>query len=216
MKKITLIAAAGLMFGASSMASAEMGVGVKAGTLGYGAEFTLGLTESLNARVGLNSYSYSETATQDDIKYDMDLDWRTTGAFLDWHPMKNSFRLTVGYIQNGNDISMDAKPVGNYTIGDQTYSAAQVGTLTGSVDFDDGLFYGVGFGNAGDGQGLGFIVELGILQQAPNVSLKSTGGTVSDDASFQAELAKEENKAQDDLDDFDQYPVISVGLSYSF
>lgn len=216
MKRITIAAITGVLLSASSVASAEMGVGVKAGTLGYGAEFTLGVTESINARVGMNTYSFSETQKQDDIKYDMDLDWRTTGAFLDWHPFQGGLRFTVGYIQNDNEIDLDAKTVGSYTIGDQTYSIGEVGNLTGNVTFGNGLFYGIGWGNAGDGKGLGFIAEAGILQQSPEVDLKCSGGTECDDATFQAELRKEENKAQDDLDDFDQYPVISLGISYSF
>lgn len=216
MKKRYIAVVAGMLMGASSMAAAEMGVGVKTGTLGHGAEFTVGLTDSLNARVGLNGQSFSQTEIEGDIKYDLDLDWQTVGAFLDWHPMNNGFRLSLGYMQNNNEIGMEAKPAGNYVIGNQTYTAAEVGKLTGTVKFDDGLFYGLGWGNAADGKGLGFVIELGILQQMPSLDLKSSGGLVSDDPSFQAELKKEEDKAQDDLEDFDQYPVIAIGLSYSF
>lgn len=216
MKKGMNLLLGAVLLGTSSMASAEMGIGVKAGTLGYGAEFTLGMTESINARLGLNTYSYSDTEKQGDVNYDMDLSWKTTGAFVDWHPFKGSFRVTLGYIQNNNEIDLDAKPSGSYDIGDSTYTAAQVGTLTGNVDFDNGLFYGIGWGNAGDGKGLGFIFEAGILQQSSEVDLKCRGGALCNDAGFLADLRKEEKKAQDDLDDFDQYPVISLGISYSF
>lgn len=216
MKKFYMAAVTGVLLASSSIVAADVGIGVKAGTLGYGAEFTLGLTDSINARVGLNSYSYSETATQDDIKYDMDMDWRTSGAFLDWHPMQGAFRFTLGYIMNSNEIAMEAEPASDYTVGDQTYSAAQAGTITGAVNFDDGLFYGIGWGNAGDGKGLGIIVELGILQQTPSVDLTSSGGLLSNDPTFQSNLKDEEDRAQEDMDEFDRYPVIAVGLSYSF
>lgn len=215
MKKRYMVAVAGVMLATSSMAMAEMGVGVKAGTLGYGAELSFGLTDALNARVGLNSLTFSDTETQDGIDYDMDLGLHTTGAFLDWHPMKNPFRLTLGYMINNNEFDMKAKSSGSYTIGDQTYTAAQVGTLSGNVNFDNGLFYGIGWGNAADGKGLGFVFELGMLQQTPSLELDANG-ILANDPTFQAELRKEEKSAQDDLDDLEQYPVISLGLSYSF
>lgn len=215
MKKLLTAAAAATMLGASSIAVAEMGVGVKAGTLGYGAEFTYGINDSFNARLGLNTYSFDDTDTQDDIEYDMDMDWQSTGAYLDWHPFQGSFRLTVGYILNKNEIGMKATPSGTYDIGGTTYTDAEIGNLTGAVDFGNGLFYGLGWGNAGDGKGLGFILELGVLQQAPDLSLAASG-PIASDPTFQQDLSREQKDAQDDLDDFDQYPVISLGLSYSF
>lgn len=215
MKKLFTAAAAGLMLGASQMAAAETGLGVKLGTLGYGAEFTYGINKSFNARLGLNSYSYSETDTQDDIEYDMDMDWQTTGAFLDWHPFEGSFRLSLGYMFNKNEIGMEAVSTSEYEVGGTTYSREEIGTLNGSVNFGDGLFYGLGWGNAGDGKGLGFIFELGMLQQSPELSLEASG-PVSNLESFQQDLQREERDAQQDLEEFDQYPVISLGLSYSF
>ncbi|MCW8840804.1 MAG: hypothetical protein OQL05_03250 [Gammaproteobacteria bacterium] len=216
MRQLTVAAVAGLMLGASSMAVAEMGVGVKAGTLGFGAELTYGISESFNARLGLNSYSFSDTDSYDDIEYDMDLDWQSSGLFLDWHPFQGTFRLTLGYLLNSNEIAMVSTPSSTYDIGGVSYDAADVGKLNGAVDFGDGIFYGLGWGNAGNAKGLGFIFELGVLQQSPDLALKASGGTLSDDPTFQENLRREERDAQDDLDDFDQYPVVSLGISYSF
>ncbi len=202
---------------ATGAAQAEMGLGlgVKAGTLGLGAEITKSFTETLNGRVGFNSYKFTTSGKEGDVDYDIDMKWQSTALLLDWHPGGGSFRLTAGYMLNGNKLEMTAKPTSNYTIGDQTYTLAQVGTLTGTVDMDNGPYVGLGWGNAGT-KGFGFSFELGaIYQGSPKVNLNATG-TLATDANFQTELTKEEKKAQDSLDSFKWYPQIALGLSYGF
>ena len=51
-----------------------------------------------------------------------------------------------------------------------------------------------------------------LLQGEPDVDLESDYA----DPTFQANLAQEEASAEDDISDFDVYPVIALGLSYRF
>ncbi len=61
------------------------------------------------------------------------------------------------------------------------------------------------------------MVDLGVVFiGAANVDLTSTGGTLSNDANFLAEVVKEEADVRDDLDGFKLYPVVSLGFSYKF
>lgn len=206
---------AALLSAGAAQADAGLGLGVKAGTLGLGAEITKSFTETINGRVGFNSYKFTTSGKEGDVDYDIDMKWQSTALLLDWHPGGGSFRLTAGYMLNGNKLEMTAKPSANYDIGDNNYAVGDVGTLTGTVDMDNGPYVGLGWGNAGK-KGFGFSFELGaIYQGSPKVKLNASG-MIATDPTFQADLAKEEQKAQDSLDSFKWYPQIALGLSYGF
>ncbi len=211
-KGITVFAIASVL--ASPMALADLGLGVKAGTLGYGVEGTVGLATGVNLRAGLNSFSYDYTDSASDIDYDVDLDLKSYALLLDWHPFAGSFKLTAGVLSNRNGATMTATPTGSVTIGNTTYPAGTAGRLHGEVDFKSTAPYaGIGWGNAaGKTRGLGFSFELGVLfQGAPEVTLTSTNPAVS-----QSNLDAEAREIEDDLSGFKSYPVVSFGLSYQF
>lgn len=224
MKKFVLASALCTGLAATSLSAHAyegmgLGVGAKVGTLGYGLELSKGITDYVNVRAGFNTYSYSTSKSESDVDYDLDADWRTTGLMLDVHPLAGSFRLTLGYVSNGNKITMKARPsAATYDIGGTTYNSADVASLTGKVTFGNGLFYGLGWGNAGDGKGLGFSFELGMLRQTPDLSLdlQLEPAAAVLYPNLEQDVAREEADAQKDLEDFDNYPVIAVGISYSF
>lgn len=193
-------------------------VGLKAGSLGAGVELETSLGDMFGARLGANYLPYDYSGTGDDIKYDFDLQLMTLGAFLDWHPFKGSFRLTGGVLYNGNSLDATAESSQTFDIGDNTYTGDQVGTLAGEISFNDIVPYaGLGWNTAfGDDGNWGFIFELGVMfQGSPSADLSAIG-TAANDPTFQADLAKEEKSLQDDLDNFEYYPVISIGFNYQF
>lgn len=192
-------------------------VGVKAGTLGLGVELNYPLASNMSIAVGLNTFSQSETDTIENIEYDVDLDLQTFAVLFNYHPFSGAFRITAGAMLNNNELSLAAKPNATYNINGVDYTAAEVGNLEATVDFNTVAPYvGVGLGH-GTSSGLSFTFDVGVLLQGePNVDLESTGGLLSNDPAFQAELQQEEAAAEDDIKDFDVYPVISLGLSYRF
>jgi hypothetical protein len=200
---------------ASGNASAfDVGLGIKGGLLGYGPEATLGLSEHFNVRLGQNTYSYKTEVEESDISYDGELDWKSTALLLDWHPFGGTFRLTAGLVNNRNAIRLTATPTSNQEIGGTTYTPAQIGTLSGNVTFDKNVpFFGLGWGNAvGKGFPLGVNFEIGVLKQgSPKVNLSSSNTAVS-----QSDLEAEARQTEEDLKDYDIYPVIALGLSYRF
>lgn len=218
MKKAALACAIAVALLGTGAAQAEtgFGVGVKGGMLGMGAELTKSITDTLNARIGFNTYDFSTSGTQDDVKYEIDMEWRTTALLLDWHPGGGSFRLTAGYILNSNELQLSAKPALEYTIGDVTYDASDVANLGGSVTFSDGPYIGLGWGNAAR-SGFGFSFELGaVYQGSPDLELTGTCTDVSVCGTFDEELAEEEKAAQKDLDSYEWYPQVAIGISYGF
>lgn len=210
-------AAAGLL--AMTAAQAEgVGVVVKAGTLGGGVEIAKSINPKFNARLGYNTFSTDDSSTEGGINYDISLKLGSAALLLDWHPFAGGLRATVGALYNGNKLEMTATPTGTYDIGGTSYTASEVGTLTGEVTFDDFAPYvGIGWGNAvEEGQKLMFALDIGVaFQGSPKADL-TANGTLASDPTFQANLAAEEAQLNSDLEDFKIYPVIAVGIGYHF
>jgi len=219
-KQILVITGIAAMFTYPSLSYAE-GIGVtgRISTLGLGVEVTKSMTTALNARVGFNTWSYNENFSDNDgIEYEFNLELRSMSALLDWHPFNGGFRLSGGLFYNKNNITATAKPKSSYSIGNSTYTAAQIGSVTANIDFKTMVPYlGIGWGNAvGKDKRLGIVFDLGIVYQgSPDVSMQATG-LVASDPTFQADLAREEQELQNDVDEFKYYPVVSLGISYKF
>jgi len=198
----------------------NVSIGVRASTAGLGAEAKTAITDWLGLRVGINYLTYSYTGVESDVEYDLDLNLLSAPILVDWHPFKGSFRLSGGIFINGNEINAQANGVGlgTFDINGVTYTAAQIGTLKGKIDFNPVAPY-LGFGwdtSFGKERGFGFVFELGAFYQGrPEADLSVTGPIASSTA-FINDLAQEESDLQDALDIFKVYPILSIGINYKF
>ena len=220
--KKTLIAAS-LFLGATTSAYANTGdvaIGLKGSTLGIGGEVTMNLIPSLNVRSGFNAFNYTGSATKSDIDYKYKLKLQTIPVLLDLHPFADSgFRLSSGILINNNKVTATGKPQTDYKIGDGTYDKDLLGTLTGKIDFNKVSPYaGIGWGNAvAKHSALTLSCDLGVMfQGTPKVSLAASNSVIAANTTFQTDLAKEVTKVKDATDNIKYYPVISIGLAYSF
>jgi len=202
----------------------DYALALKVGTLGMGLDLSIPINNKFNVRVNLNGASYSDDTTESGIKYEYDLDLLTAGVLVDYYPMENSqFRVTGGVYYNGNELEMCGKPdVAGITVGNITYTANQVGSLNAKVEFDDVAPYiGIGWGNTVKKGGWSFNADVGIMYQGePDVTLTPIYGPLITNAGLQApidaQVKIEEAQLQDELDDYKIYPVISVGVTYTF
>lgn len=221
-KLLSFVGGAALCMGlCMPQASAEIpvAVGAKVGTPGIGGEITVGLNDNFNFRTGVNAFSYEYNGTESDVEYDFDLKLLSFPLLVDWHPFYGSgFRLTAGAYINSNELESTAVPTGTYDIGGVDYDAGDVGSLTGDVDFNSvAPFLGIGWGNAvGEDTRLSLALDLGVMfQGSPDVDLDANGARASDD-DFLANLKKEEESLEDDIEIFKYYPVVMLGLTYKF
>lgn len=209
----------GAILVSSGAAYAEgVAVGAKVSTLGMGVELTKSFSENINGRLGFNKWSTERTGTEGDINYEIDVGLRTVGAMVDWYAFSGGFRVSGGLMSNGNEINLTGTSSATYQVGDVTYTAAEVGTLAGVIDFESTAPYlGIGWGNpVAKDKGFGMILDVGVMfQGSPAVEL-STTGTLANDATFQAELEQEEASLESDLDSFKYWPVVAIGVSYQF
>ncbi|VAW84617.1 hypothetical protein MNBD_GAMMA16-552 [hydrothermal vent metagenome] len=199
--------------GAASFAAAA-----KVSTLGLGVEVTTNLLPDVNARVGFNTFNIDRDATEDGIDYEIELEMQTVTGFIDWHPFTTGFRTTLGLVVNGNELNMKARSATSYDIGGTVYTPAQVGTLTGVVGFDNiAPYLGIGWGDAvGADKNWSFVFDLGVLFQGEEDINLSADGLLANNAAFQADLEQEKQQLEQDLDDFELFPVLAFGVSYKF
>ncbi|MFH1716381.1 MAG: hypothetical protein ABIF19_03450 [Planctomycetota bacterium] len=207
-----------LCCGSGCADSGGLAIAGKASTLGFGGELTTGISSNVNARVGINMLDLNFDDEFEDIEYDAGLDFSSFSALVDWYLFNSGFRVTGGLIAMDHEISLDATPTVSEEIGGVTYTAAEIGTLSGDIEVDDlAPYVGIGWGDAMDpGRRWGFYCDFGVaFTNSPDVEL-SANGTLASNAAFQANLAKERKDIEDDLEPFRFYPVISVGLFYRF
>ncbi len=70
-------------------------------------------------------------------------------------------------------------------------------------------------GHVGSGGGWGFFTDLGVaFHGSPEVDLQ-VRGPLAGDPDLQADLAREEQEIQDDVENVRVYPVLSLGFTLS-
>jgi hypothetical protein len=200
------------------MDNRQWSIGTKIGTLDAGGELTKTVGTDINTCVGFNILDYSFDEEVADSEYDVDLGLRSNSALMDWHIFDGPFCITNGILSVDNEIELETVTNQNVVIGDNTYTPAQVGTLSDRVDVNGAAPYiGIGWGNLiGRDRRWGFYSDFGVaFADSPDVVLRANGTPAADPA-FQADLAKEAKDITEDLEDFEVYPVISVGLCFLF
>jgi hypothetical protein len=190
-------------------------VSARAGTLGVGGEIGVEVLPTLVLRGVVQGYKYNYNKTLDGINYDGKLGLSSYGLQADFHPPLIPLYITAGMYANDNKVDLNAVPSGTYTIGDNTYTGAQVGTLTSHAGFDKTAIYG--------GLGLEFqlgpvatVLEGGVYYQGKPQITSTVSGPIASNSAFQQDLAKETAQLEDKLDKAKYYPAITIMGRWKF
>lgn len=199
--------------------AAGIGAGGKVSSLGVGGELVGGVMDNLNLRAGIQGITYDYDDTYSGIYYEAELELFSTMLLLDFFPLSNNFRISGGMMLNKNELIVTGTAEdGTYNIGGVTYPSSLVGSVTGTMDFNTvSPYFGFGYGGllteSGDWH---FFMDIGILYQgSPNLSYTATG-PLANNPTFQADLEREKQELEEDIDEFEYYPVISMGIMYQF
>jgi hypothetical protein len=189
-------------------------IALKAGTFGPSAGFTMGLNSRINVRSDVAYFTYEHSGTyrdQDfDLEYVVPVRLFTVGGIIDLHPFGGGFRISGGAMYNANELTISGRSAGPYTVGGRTYTAEEVGELSGTVGPGTQIapYVGIGFGNpVGRGKRLGLTMDIGVMMQGPP-SVQMTGSGMI------APTADEASKIEANLDWVRYYPGFSIGLTY--
>jgi hypothetical protein len=183
------------------------GIGVRAGTTGVGADVAWDLAPTLSARVGYSALKWNyDVDTSSGVEYDGQLKLSNLNTMIDFHPLGPVFRLTGGVIFNDNKYDVRSKQFG--------------GALSGTVEAGKSAapYLGVGWGTVA-GAGVNFYFDLGIMfMGTPKATLAANCGALSPAqcAALQSQVAAEQARLQDELDNAKYYPVVNFGLTIGF
>lgn len=232
MKKIAWFFAAGAaslsgqVAAQDAPAATESGRGVisaavTAGTLGIGPEVGFRFSDHVGVRGSATFLGISSDFDSDDITYRGKLKLKSFGAMVDVHPFGGAFRVSAGARINRNRVNVSATPnadsTGTVTVGDEEFTAAQVGTLTGRATVKK-VSPALTLGWAGKNRpGFFFLAEGGVLfQGAARLRDFRASGSASSSAQFNAALERERRDLQDDVDKVKVYPILQFGIGYRF
>ncbi len=197
--------------------------GISHGTTGFGLEGSYAFNEVFSLRGAARGGKVGFDVDSDDINYDGDI--KLGGAFLlaDITPFSwKGIVLSAGATINRFDFSSKAtcdNPAG-CKIGNQTFSPAQLGTLSADLDANNFAPYvGFGIGTPFVRKHPGFAIrgEVGLmLTGSPDADISSNSAACNSDPSCSAALRQEEKDIEDDAKYFAVYPVLNLIVGYSF
>ena len=202
----------------------SLNAGFKIGSLGVGFDVAAPIVDGVGVRFNLNGMKYKKSETINDISYDGDLTLLTVGMLLDYFPFDNAFRVSGGAYYNGNKFAGSATPnfaTPDIIVGDTAYNEDRIKRLDTDITVDNFAPYlGIGWGNDTREKGWGLSLDVGAMYHGtPQSNLDvviNSAVTAVDAAAIKADVAKESQRHQDDIGDFKFYPVIMVGLNYTF
>ena len=214
------LAAFGLQAADSSDVPAyrPLSLGIEAGTTGPGGSVSWRFMDNLGVRAGADYISYSGTDTIKNVKFNARLQLLSEPLTLDIYPWtSSSFHISAGIVLNQFQLGGSATGNLNLPGGNGTYSAtANLRIEQQAVDpylgIGGNLFY---FDHAHHWAMTG---DLGAFYTGdPRVSL--TGAippTAPNAATFKSDLALEKAEIRHDARYAEFWPVIKLGVSFSF
>ena len=191
-------------------------------TLGGGLEVAQGISPWFGLRAGANYFTYGYEATESGNDYDFDLELKSFGLFADIHPFKQAFRISIGFLINGNGVNGTASLATGEKFELDGTEYQLIGNSAG-IDLSYNTFApyaGIGWDTTfGDDDNWGVVFDLGVVysgspELAISAAVNSTNQTIIDQ--FEEDKNKEITQLQDDLNQFEFWPVLSAGIVYQF
>jgi hypothetical protein len=195
------------------VAQADEGLGLgmagKVSTLGYGVELGYRFNDYLAVRAGINKGSFNTTGTESGTDYDYTMTFDNVPVTLDWFVMGGTFRISGGIVSNNNKLTGTAS--GQLDVNGVIYPNGSATTETSFAKTS--TYLGIGWGalpSANKGFGMSF--DIGVMGQgSPTTKITSTSVPVPP-----ADIAAEEASLNDELKNYKYWPVVSLGIGYTF
>ncbi len=236
MKKRTVLCFAVALGLSSSPAMADSfgTISPKLSTLGVGLEYKYPVTDEIAVSAGFYGFNKSRSESRSDLDYNAKLQLRHFSVLGNYYPWDNGFHFAGGLVLNNSKITADAKPKAGrtYDFNGVTYTTADVGSADAEVSFRKiAPYVGIGWDNGNKtGAGLSVAASLGVMftgspkvdfnytEGAGMVALKNTNSVAYNalKTRLDRDIAAERKELEDDVDSFKAYPVLSIGISYSF
>lgn len=228
MSKKTLVALAALVIAFPATAFGQIGIGVKAGTLGVGGEVSFGLNSRLAIRGGVGSIPTEPEFTLSEIKYTINPPSTIWNVGVDLFPFGGGFHISAGLL-NRKRYELELNGSGSQEIGGETYNGdiRLVGFLENEKE--TAPYVAIGFGRVAS-NGIGLFIDLGASPMGTaNIEFTQSSCTVtsgpgagqpcpsSGGKTFQQSANEEANQAEEDAGGFlEWHPILQIGLKFGF
>ena len=183
-------------------------VGLEAGTTGFGASASWRFANHFGVRGGFDYFSISHVGAIKGINYDGHLRLMSEPVTLDYYPwMNHSFHASLGIVFNQNQLKGNA--AGDLTVNGVLYPAATASLNVKQQLVDPYLSVGgnIYFDTAHHWSLNG---ELGVFYAGdPKISFSSTAASAADVAGETALIRSYAKDAK-------FWPVLKIGVTYSF
>ena len=191
--------------------------GIQSGSLGFfGVSVAKLIIPNVGLRAQFNFFNFGINNTVSDIKYSARVRFQNLPVLVDIFPWaRGAFHVTGGVVFNQNRFSGtgESDAAGNITINHDTYTQAQVGTLSAAVRYPATAGYaGLGFGTPSRNSLIEFVADFGVMISTPKVSLNATGA--GSNPQLQSDLQAQQASTQTSINKYAKiYPVLSAGLA---
>ena len=201
-----------IFLGFPRSASAQVGVGVRVGTLGLGADVAFAMSPNVQLRGGVGIQPVNPTFTISDIQYTVNLPSSFINVGLDLFPTGGGFRVGGGVLYKPDDTSIGGTLSGAVDIGGRSYPGSDVGTLIGAVSSKSMAPYVmIGFGKHAS-RGIGLFLDVGAAFVGEQTLTLTANGLVASGAQFKADLESQRMDTEDSLNKLKIYPMVNLGL----
>jgi hypothetical protein len=206
----------------------DISIGAQLGGIagvGLGLNVKYKIDDQFGVRAGFDMFSVSDVDVEDEeVDYKFDAKIQDFSMLIDWHPWCGSFRTSAGLIINSSELDGVLTPSSNldFEIQGQKFYAKDIGSIDTLADFDPVAPY-IGIGgdtSFAKDKGWGFTYDLGVIfQGAAKVNYTPhytdlAPEYIKKDLNKQLEIEKK--SLQDELDQYEILPYVSIGFNYKF
>ncbi len=195
-------------------AAQSVGLAGRAGMFGVGGEANVDFGRHFGVRGGLGAVPVNVIGTFSNVDFEIQPPSPLANIGADIYPLGGHFRLSGGLLFK-HDISMSARVTSTIDINGDTYTAAQAGTISGTMAWSSTAPYTT-LGFCGRGKGFGVSFDMGAaFLGAPTLTLTSNGPANQTSAQFRSDLAAEQKKDQSDASKYLKLlPLLSLGIRW--
>ncbi|KVP98193.1 hypothetical protein WJ96_06365 [Burkholderia ubonensis] len=186
------------------------------GTEGVGLGYGYSLSKSTDVRADFNFFRLSHSGTSGDLMYSGTAQLAHAGVYADWFPLSSvsGLRLTVGVLVGNDNVQAQFSPPGG-VISVDGYSVSTNGkTIHAKASLPKvSPYLGIGYGHNSAKKGFSFIADAGIAFGKASVTFDVPSELREADPTYASE---QEAKWQRMADRLRFYPIVKLGMTYSF
>lgn len=191
-------------------------------TLGASAQVGYRTDYDFSVRAAWNQLDLRKSFDVNRVKYQSDIKLKSMGLLLDYYPMNNGFHITAGLYRNQNEIRANGYVDGDVPVqfGGHTFriDGRTLGDVKAKVAYAPiAPYLGVGYHNVTE-RGFSFATDVGVLYQGNARATVEPPSRIpnSNNPRVKEGMDRQKNDLESKANKARWYPVVSMGVTYTF